>query len=312
MNTPMNPELLPRMFAYGRASTLRQQITLSAQEHLCKCHFERENAVEKKYDWGGWYPDAAVSGKHPLFQRPMGEQLFLEARKGDVIIASNFDRFFRSVADADDTLNTFRQKGVGLVFLDVPIPTNTELGHLLLLMIAAVKRMEANITAERTSEGLQEKIRQCQPVGRHAPIGWKKMGERRDSKFAPDDEERDHARWVERLKDENPEIGFRTISRLWKKRQLTPDLPNDERNCVYALSQQYVAAKCCFPLVYRKDLPGITALWTYVKEHDGRPPRLEPGAVREDRLHTLPPMEHRVTIVLGHKHRANHRPYVSS
>src|SRR6476646_8903480 len=59
------------------------------------------------------YEDAGVSGGKPLATRPAGFRLMAEARKNKpILVVAKFDRLFRSVADAAQTIADFDKKGI--------------------------------------------------------------------------------------------------------------------------------------------------------------------------------------------------------
>jgi hypothetical protein len=62
------------------------------------------------------FEDAGVSGGKALATRPAGARLMAEARKNKpVLVVAKFDRLFRSVADAAQTIADFDKKGIELV-----------------------------------------------------------------------------------------------------------------------------------------------------------------------------------------------------
>jgi DNA invertase Pin-like site-specific DNA recombinase len=58
------------------------------------------------------FEDAGISGGRALATRPAGSQLIAEAQKNKpILVVAKFDRLFRSVADAAQTIADFEKKG---------------------------------------------------------------------------------------------------------------------------------------------------------------------------------------------------------
>ena len=285
------------LYGYGRASTDRQQITLLAQEEVCMSYLKLRVAAGDDLTWGGWHPDPAVTSKLPFFDRPMGAKLLGTIRPGDVIVISNFDRIFRSVRDCDATIKLMNSMEVRLAILDIDIRTDTALGKAFMNIIAVIKELERDDCSRRTREALQYKARQGQPINLHAPIGWKVIGSKKDSKYVPNSDIR---RWCYEIVRLHEEKGwdFKDITKRFKERNVPYFNPRSTRWKETVVRWAYVAAKCGFPVLRRMDLPRVKQFKRYQREHGGRPPQLARGAVSEGLLHTLPPMKDRKPISL--------------
>jgi putative DNA-invertase from lambdoid prophage Rac len=59
--------------------------------------------------------DVGISGGIPLSDRPNGSKLVAKGGKGDLVIASNLDRLFRSASDALATVERWQRIGVDLI-----------------------------------------------------------------------------------------------------------------------------------------------------------------------------------------------------
>jgi DNA invertase Pin-like site-specific DNA recombinase len=98
------------------------------------------------------YVDDGRSGK--LRSRPEWDKLLAVLREGDVLKATKLDRIGRSLINIVDVANMLGQRGVDLVMLDQPIDTTTPYGQFFFKLMALLAELEANITRERTLEGL--------------------------------------------------------------------------------------------------------------------------------------------------------------
>jgi DNA invertase Pin-like site-specific DNA recombinase len=98
------------------------------------------------------YVDDGRSGT--LRSRPGWDKLLAVLREGDVLKATKLDRIGRSLVNIVDVANLLHGRGVDLVMLDQPIDTTSPYGEFFFKLMALLAELEANITRERTLEGL--------------------------------------------------------------------------------------------------------------------------------------------------------------
>jgi DNA invertase Pin-like site-specific DNA recombinase len=98
------------------------------------------------------YFDDGRSGK--LRSRPEWDKLLVVLREGDVLKTTKLDRIGRSLVNLVDVVNLLRERGVELVVLDQGIDTTTPAGRFFFHIMAALAELEAELTSERTLEGL--------------------------------------------------------------------------------------------------------------------------------------------------------------
>lgn len=283
------------MYAYGRASTDKQQITLGAQKQICDSYYKLRLASGDSFEWGGWHPDAAVSSTLHFQQRPMGERLMNVMRKGDVLVVSNFDRIFRSVIDCHNCLEAFGERDIKLMILDMDVRTDTPLGACFMKIVAVLKELERGDISRRTRAALQFKKSKGGCVNGKTPIGWKKVGMKRESHVSPYDEERHFCYDIIDLYENHgvPVNKMRDALRAKHKNSTAVCNWLGEGKGHTRMIRCYVAAKCGFPLVTTMELPGIFELNRYMRQHAGLPPRLVPGSYKKGLLHTVPPLSRR-------------------
>ena len=275
------------LYAYGRASTDRQQITILSQEEVCKSYFNLRVNAGEDLRWGGWHPDAAVTSKTPFFERPMGERLMDMTQPGDVIVVSNFDRIFRSIPDCDRSIRMLNQMEVRLAILDMDVRTDTPLGKAFMNIMAVIKELERDELSRRTSEAIQYKARHGMPINIHAPIGWIKVGQKKKSTFRPEPVIRKWCYEIVRLYESGSSI--MEIYKMLVRRKIKPPNVRAQKWQLRVVRDAYVVAKCGFPLLPKHEIPDITAYQKYASEHGGRPPQLRRDGVSKGLLHTLPP-----------------------
>lgn len=188
---------MPTVYAYGRASTDKQSLTESHQRQVCEEYIQRA-VVPAGFAYGGWLYDAAVSGSRPMFERPRGRELWALVQPGDRIVWAKLDRAFRSTLDAAQAMQLLAFKQVTFNSLDLGLDTGTPIGKCVFTILTAFGELELDFIRQRTRDGMAQKARDRKPVGPHAPIGWRKVGKKRDSYYLPCPEEREQ---VDRMAD---------------------------------------------------------------------------------------------------------------
>jgi DNA invertase Pin-like site-specific DNA recombinase len=180
---------MPVVYCYGRASTSKQTLTESHQRSVCEEYVQR-SLVTDGFAYGGWLYDSATSGSKPMFERDEGRKLWALVQPGDKIVWAKLDRAFRSVLDAAQTMVLLSQKGVSFNSLDLGLDTATPIGRCVFTILTAFAELELEFIRQRTRDGLSAKKIEGKPHNRHAPIGWMKVGKKRDSYYLPDPKER--------------------------------------------------------------------------------------------------------------------------
>lgn len=153
----------------------------------------------------GWYEDLDVSGATSLWSRPGGHRLARDLDAGDIAVFAKLDRGFRSTVDCLTTVERWKDRGVEVHLLDLPLSVtnlSTPEGMVMLTIAAAFAEWERRRIAQRTKEALQAKKRRGLPTGGTCPYGLKKVGVRRNSRFVPDPEMRAAGARIVQLKDE--------------------------------------------------------------------------------------------------------------
>lgn len=214
------------VYGYGRHSTEKQSLSEDAQrlriDGYCAAHLP-------DVPFGGWFYDKAISGKTELFEREQGRRLLALAQPGDHIVVAKLDRAFRNTIDGLKSMELLLHKGVFFHCIDTKIDMSTSQGQALATVILAFAQLDRAQTSERTRDAIAVKRTAGLPYNSGVPIGWKKVGARKKSRFVPDEQERDQCYMI---------VGFRaagySLERIVSemRRQVRPNGRRWNRNSV--------------------------------------------------------------------------------
>ena len=132
-------EFVGQIVGYARVSTLEQNVSRQVKALEVECD---KIFVEKV--------SAAKTENRPQFQ-----EMLRYLREGDVLQVTSADRLARSTRDLLDIVQTLKDRGVQVEFLDNPaLNTDTPQGEFMLTILAAVAQLERSIIRERQAEGI--------------------------------------------------------------------------------------------------------------------------------------------------------------
>lgn len=160
---------------YGRCSTDKQAISIEAQRRNVEDAFALYKRIKPGWEdaeWGGWFEDRDVSRTTKFRERDKGRQVFNCSERGDVIMASNYDRMFARALDVCETLEEVKNRGIRLSILDFPMEISDGLGEACFLIISVVKNVEVQAIRERTRKALAHRKSEGLPSGGQCPVGW--------------------------------------------------------------------------------------------------------------------------------------------
>lgn len=157
------------VFGYLRVSTLRQAdgLSIEVQEQQIEAHAKINDLAVNI-----WLRDRGVSGSTELLEREAGSRL-LEAQSGDVIICAKLDRMFRSAKNALNVLETLKNKGVSLHFIDLGGSVSNGIGQLTFTILSAVAEQERGRIRERISEAKARQRSEGHYQGGRVAFGYK-------------------------------------------------------------------------------------------------------------------------------------------
>lgn len=119
------------------------------------------------------YTDESVSGsKIPFAQRPEGGRLLSDLRPGDRVLVTKIDRAARNVRDLLDLVARIEDAGCSIVFVEQNIDTSGPMGKFILVLLAAIAELEANIIGERRRESLAVFAQEGRHAVGAAPFGF--------------------------------------------------------------------------------------------------------------------------------------------
>lgn len=198
-NISVKSQKVNYVFGYVRGSTSKQEITIQNQQERIKQYFDNNSHPGGEFhgcEFGGFFSDEGVSGKVPWFERPAGEVLFRQLRRGDHIVIFKLSRAGRGNVDLLNSVEKLQAAGVALHSLHEKIDMTTAVGRFFVSILAAFAQMERETLSENTKEALRWKARQGLPHNTNTPIGWVKRGLKHESRFEPNDAERRWCLWV--------------------------------------------------------------------------------------------------------------------
>lgn len=132
-------EFVGQIVGYARVSTLEQNVSRQVKALEVECD---KIFVEKV--------SAAKTENRPQFQ-----EMLRYLREGDILQVTSADRLARSTRDLLDIVQSLKDRGVQVEFLDNPaLNTDTPQGEFMLTILAAVAQLERSIIRERQAEGI--------------------------------------------------------------------------------------------------------------------------------------------------------------
>ncbi|WP_099332885.1 recombinase family protein [Actinomyces minihominis] len=94
-----------------------------------------------------------LSGKNT--ERPELQEMMRYVRDGDVLRVTSADRLARSTRDLLELVETLKERGVSVEFVDSPaLNTDTPNGIFMLTILGAVAELERSVIKERQAEGI--------------------------------------------------------------------------------------------------------------------------------------------------------------
>lgn len=132
-------EFVGQIVGYARVSAVDQNVSRQVKALEAECD---KIFVEKV--------SAAKTSNRPQFQ-----EMMRYLREGDVLQVTSADRLARSTRDLLDIVQSLKDRGVQVEFLDNPaLNTDTPQGEFMLTILAAVAQLERSIIRERQAEGI--------------------------------------------------------------------------------------------------------------------------------------------------------------
>lgn len=140
---------------YERVSTDKQQID--------RQHDQLTEAGCEKI-----FTDVGQSGRKA--SRPEFDKCLAYLRAGDSLVVTELSRLGRSTKHLLTLAEELKERGIELVILNLGLDTSTPSGQMVFTVLCAVAQMEADITLERTMDGLKAARARGRTGGRKAKL----------------------------------------------------------------------------------------------------------------------------------------------
>lgn len=163
------------VYGYVRVSTLGQvdRESLDVQRRQIEGYAVMVGAPLAKV-----FVERGVSGAVSLDQRPQGKALVRRLQRGDTIIVPKLDRAFRSAADALNTLQALKDRGVDLVVIDLGgSVTANGTAKLVFGILSNVAEWERERIAERIRDVKRNQKARGLWLGGRRPFGHRRDGD---------------------------------------------------------------------------------------------------------------------------------------
>jgi DNA invertase Pin-like site-specific DNA recombinase len=126
----------------------------------------------------GWtnlkYVEDVVSGSVALEIRSGGSSMMLALQHGDIIVASKFDRLFRSARDALNMLEEWKKNGIDVHVLDIGVGSiQNGYGKAITALLAVFAEIERDKIRERIKEAKQNGRKNGKYLGGIGRFGWR-------------------------------------------------------------------------------------------------------------------------------------------
>lgn len=154
--------------AYLRVSTANQS-TASQEHELNTAEFDRV------------FSDVGVSGTVAAAERPEFSKLMDYIREGDSLTVYSVDRLGRDALDVQLTVKALQDKGVRVVIHDLGLDTGSEVGGIMLVLLAKLGEMERAKILARTKAGREKAQAEGKQFGRPQKVSAEEVKEMRDS-----------------------------------------------------------------------------------------------------------------------------------
>lgn len=167
-----------RVFLYVRVSTEEQVIhglSIEAQTEALKVWAEKEG-----HKVIGIYTDAGISARKPASKRPELQRLLDDVRagKGDLIVFTKLDRWFRNIAEYYKVQEVLERHHVDWRTIQEDYDTTTASGRLKINIMLSVAQDEADRTSERIKAVFETKRKKLEALTGNCPTGYKIEGKK--------------------------------------------------------------------------------------------------------------------------------------
>ena len=135
-----------------------------------------------------WSDPGQSAWSIPLSQRKAGKAMLEALQPGDIMVATKFDRLFRSMRDTHNQIAEFQKDGIELIILQFgrePIG-ETPMGKAMVSLFALLAELEADFIRQRTADGKATKRARGGFAGGGMQMGSRKIGQGREAYLVED------------------------------------------------------------------------------------------------------------------------------
>lgn len=169
---------MKHVFLYARVSTEEQAVHgLSIEAQVAALE---EWAKANGHRVVGVYIDAGISARKPATKRPELQRLLLDAQagKGELIVFTKLDRWFRNIAEYYKVQEVLEKCHVDWRTIQEDYDTSTASGRLKINIMLSVAQDEADRTSERIKAVFKSKRAKNEPTSGRIPKGYKIEGKK--------------------------------------------------------------------------------------------------------------------------------------
>lgn len=160
----MNVAIYTRKSVYIEGS-----ISIETQVNLCKDYINK-NYENVKFQI---FEDEGYSGgntNRPAFQKMLK---LIELKEIDIVVCYKVDRIARNTLDFLKLLETFKEKNVQLISISEGFDPNTQIGRMMLILLASFAEMERSNIQQRVKDNMFALAKKGCWTGGSAPTGFK-------------------------------------------------------------------------------------------------------------------------------------------
>lgn len=158
-----------RVAIYCRKSVyVEGSVSIETQINLCKDYINRKysNATFQIFEDEGF---SGGNTKRPAFQKMLK---LIELNQLDIVICYKIDRIARNTLDFLNTLEKFKKSNVELISVNEGFDPNTQMGKMMLTLLASFAEMERSNIQQRVSDNMLSIAKKGKWTGGSAPTGF--------------------------------------------------------------------------------------------------------------------------------------------
>ena len=172
-----------RIFGYARTSTLKQELSLEAQEEKIEARARQIMAENDGAEYKGCFVEQESATFVSWEQRKKFQEMYRELERGDVLIIWRLTRIDRKPWRMQNALDRLIQELkcrvivleliLGNVSSGGEVDLSTALGRSIISLLGMMSDLEGEARAQDTSAGMQRRVSQGYVFGTRPPLGMR-------------------------------------------------------------------------------------------------------------------------------------------